>query len=77
MTAILQEVISLMVAGITQFASGLGSGLTALVSNIFLDTTGASPVLSTFGGLIVVFGAIALTIGLSRFIVNWLTSFGN
>lgn len=77
MTAILQEVISLMVAGITQFASGLGSGLTALVSNIFLDTTGASPVLSTFGGLIVVFGAIALTIGLSRFVVNWLTSFGN
>lgn len=41
--------------GISQMATGIGSGLNALVNAIFLDTTGNSPVLSTFGGLIVVF----------------------
>lgn len=77
MTAVLQEIISLLVSGISQMATGIGSGLTALVTNIFLDTSGASPVLSTFGGLIVVFAGIALAIGLCRWVTNWVTSLGN
>lgn len=77
MSAVLQEIITLLVSGISQMATGIGTGLNALVNAIFLDTTGASPVLSTFGGLIVVFAGIALAIGLSRFVVNWVTSLGN
>ena len=77
MSAVLQEIITLLTSGITQMASGIGSGLKALVTDIFLDTTGNSTALSTFGGVIVIFGAIALAIGLSKFIVNWLTSWGN
>lgn len=77
MTGILQEIISLLVSGISQLASGIGSGLKTLVESIFLDTTGTSTSLSTFGGIIVVFAGIALAIGLSRWVVNWLTSFGN
>ena len=77
MTAILQEIVSLLVSGITQIASGIGSGLQTLVSSIFLDTTSSTTKLSTFGGIIVVFAGIALAIGLSRWVVNWLTSFGN
>ena len=77
MTNVLTEIINLLTAGISGMASGIGSGLQSLVSNIFLDTTGSNPVLSTFGGVIVIFGAVALAIGLSRFIVNWLTSWGN
>lgn len=77
MSGILQEIITLMVSGITQLATGIGSGLQALVSNIFLDTTGSTPVLSVFGGMIVVFAGIALAVGLCRFVVNWLTSLGN
>lgn len=77
MSAVLQEIITLLVSGISQMATGIGSGLNALVNAIFLDTTGTSPVLSTFGGLIVVFAGIALAIGLSRFVVNWVTSLGN
>lgn len=76
MSSILQEIISLLVSGITQLASGIGSGLKALVTDIFLDTTGSTPTLSTFGGILVVFAGIALAIGLSRWVVNWLTSFG-
>ena len=77
MSGVLTEIITLLTSGISGMASGIGSGLQALVSNIFLDTTGTNPALSTFGGVIVIFGAVALAIGLSKFIVNWLTSWGN
>lgn len=76
MSAVLQEIITLLTSGITQVATGIGSGLQSLVTNIFL-TTGENPSLSVFGGMIVVFAGIALAIGLCRFVVNWLTSLGN
>lgn len=78
MSAVLTEIITLLTSGISGMASGIGSGLQSLVSNIFLTTgDGGAQSLSTFGGVIVIFGAVALAIGLSRFIVNWLTSWGN
>lgn len=79
MSAVLQEIISLLVGGIQQMATGIGSGLSALANAIFLETdaTTGTVSLSTFGGLIVVFAGIALAIGLSRFVVNWVTSLGN
>ena len=64
MSAILQEIITLLVGGITQIASGIGGGLSALVKQIFLETTGegeaAVTSLSTFGGIIVIFGGVVL-----------------
>lgn len=77
MSAILQEIITLLTSGITQMAQGIGSGLKELVTSIFLDTSGDSQALSVFGGIMIVFSGIALAIGLSRWVVNWLTSFGN
>lgn len=79
MSAVLQEIITLLTSGITQVATGIGSGLQALVTNIFLETDAQSGAqsLSVFGGMIVVFAGIALAIGLCRFVVNWLTSLGN
>lgn len=79
MSAVLQEIITLLVSGISQMATGIGSGLSALATAIFLeqDATTHAYSLSTFGGLIVVFAGIALAIGLSRFVVNWVTSLGN
>lgn len=74
MTALLTEIISLLTGGITQMATGIGTGLNKLVSSIFLTETG---VISTFGGIIIVFAGIALAIGLSRWVVNFLTSLGN
>ena len=77
MSAILTEIISLLVAGISGIASGIGTGLTELVQSIFLvEGTGGAMELSTFGGLIVVFAGVSLAIGLSRWVVNWLTSLG-
>lgn len=75
MASILQEIISLLVGGLTQVATGIGSGLQSLVENIFLnsDKTG----LSTYGGVIVIFAGVSLAIGLCTRIVSWVTSLGN
>ena len=77
MSAVLQEIITLLTSGLTQMAQGIGGGMSAFVSAIFLDTTGSTTALSVTGGVIVVFAAIALSIGLGRLIANWLFSLGN
>ena len=77
MSAVLTEIIELLVAGISGIATGIGSGLSNLVSNIFLSTEGDVTKLSTFGGVIVIFAGVSLAIGLSRFVTNWVTSLGN
>lgn len=78
MSAVLSEIIAILVAGISGIATGIGEGLSTLVTSIFL-TTGADGAmeLSVFGGLIVVFAGISLAIGLCRWVVNWLSSLGN
>lgn len=75
-TSLVTEIIGILVSGITGIASGIGTGLTALVTSIFLDKTGETATLSVFGTVIVVFAGISLAIGLSRWVVNWLTSLG-
>lgn len=76
MSAVVTEIISILTSGIAGIASGIGTGLTTLVKSIFLDATGETTKLSTFGGLIVVFAGVSLAIGLSRWVVNWVTSLG-
>lgn len=78
MTTVLTEIITTMVGGISGIATGIGQGLADLVGNIFLTTSESGEVtgLSVFGGVIVVFAGISLAIGLSRWVVNWVTSFG-
>lgn len=76
MTAVLTEIISILVGGITGVASGIGQGLSALVTSIFLSGEGDALTLSVFGGVIIVFAGISLAIGLSRWVVNWVTSLG-
>ena len=77
MSAVLTEIIELLVAGISGIATGIGSGLSNLVSSIFLNTEGSTTKLSTFGGVIVIFAGVSLAIGLSRFVTNWVTTLGN
>lgn len=77
MQSILTEIISLLTGGITGIATGIGSGLQELVESIFLTGTGETQSLSVFGGIVIVFGGVALAIGLSRWVMNFLTSLGN
>lgn len=76
MSAVVTEIISTLTAGISGMATGIGTGLSTLAKSIFLDTTAETNKLSTFGGLIVVFAGISLAVGLSRWVVNWVTSLG-
>lgn len=76
MSAILTEIVSLLVGGITGIATGIGQGVSSLVSNIFIDSTGTTQALSTFGGVVVVFAGVSLAIGLCRWVMNFLTSLG-
>lgn len=58
MSGVLTEIVSLLTSGIQGIASGIGSGLQALVTNIFLDGEGtsASPyTLSVYGAVIIKF----------------------
>lgn len=73
MDAVLTEIIQYLTGGLTEMATGIGNGLNSLVTNIFIDTSGDTKKLSVFGGVIVIFGGVALAVGLSRFIVSWLT----
>lgn len=75
MSTVLQEIVSLLTSGITQMASGIGTGLQELVESIFLNTEGTG--LSVFGGVVIVFAGVALAIGLCRWVTNWLSSLGN
>ena len=76
MSAILTEIVSLLVGGITGIAQGVGAGVSSLVNNIFIDSTGTTPALTAFGGIVVVFAGVALAIGLCRWVMNFLTSLG-
>lgn len=80
MSALLTQIIQILVGGIVGLAEGIGEGLTALVTSIFVNGTGAEGdpyTLTVFGGLVIVFAGIALAIGLSRFVMRFVTSLGN
>lgn len=77
MTAVLQEIISILVGGIQGVAQGVGQGMQTLMTSIFLTGNGTenSPyALSVFGGVIIIFAGIALAIGLCRWAMNFVTS---
>lgn len=74
--SILTEIISILVGGITGVADGIGGGLQSLATSIFLDGTGDTQKLSVMGTLIVVFAGISLAMGLSRWVLNFVTSLG-
>lgn len=75
MSEILQEIVSLLTSGLTQIASGIGSGLQEMVTSIFLNTEKTG--LSVFGGVVIVFAGVSLAIGLCRWVTNFITSLGN
>ena len=77
MGGILTEIISLLTSGLTGIASGIGQGLSELVTNVFLDGTGDSQKLSVFGGVVIIFAGVSLAIGLSRWVTSFITSLGN
>lgn len=79
MGEILSDFIQLLVGGIKDLATGIGTGVNGFVKDLFLevDAQGAITGLSTFGGVIAIFGGIALAVGITTLIFNWIRSIGN
>ena len=75
-TAILTEIISILVSGITAMGKGIGEGLSTLTTSVFMTGTGEAQKLSVFGTFVIVFAAIALSMALTRWVVNFVTSLG-
>lgn len=76
---ILKEFIQLLVGGVSDLATGVGSGVNGFVKDLFLevDAQGGITGLSTFGGVVAIFGGIALAVGITTLIFNWIRSIGN
>lgn len=79
MGEILKDFIQLLVGGVTDMATGIGTGVNGFVKDLFLevDAQGAITGLSTFGGVIAIFGGIALAVGITTLIFHWIRSIGN
>lgn len=79
MTTVLTEIISILVGGLTSFGQGLAQSLQQIVTAMFLTgdgTTNNPYALSVFGGVICIFGGISLAVGISRWVLNFITSLG-
>lgn len=79
MSALLIEIVTLLTAGFREFAMGIGGGIGDFIQYLFVSGAGTTEdpyKLSIFGGVVIIFSAVSLTIGLSRWVLNFLTSLG-
>lgn len=77
MSQLLNQIVGLLVGGISGMATGLGRGINQYVTDLFIVTSdGGVMELSSFGGMVVIFGGVALAVGITRRIFNWLISLG-
>lgn len=75
-TALVSAIIEILVSGITGVATGVGSGLSTLASNIFFVTNEGTTTLSVLGICIVAFAGISLALALCRWVLNFFSSLG-
>lgn len=79
-TAIVGEIVEILVAGITELGQGIGAGIANFAQALAFTTTGegssATTHLSVYFVLVIVFAGVSLAIGLTRLIFMWLSSLG-
>lgn len=75
-TTIVTEIVQILVAGITQLGSGIGTGISQFAQSLAFTGTGENQTLSVFFVLVIVFAGVSLAIGLTRLIFGWLESLG-
>jgi len=75
-TALVQEIVSILVSGLTGVASGIGAGVSEMVSGLIYTTTDGVTSLSPFAIVVIAFAGISLALGLMRLIYQFFTSLG-
>lgn len=73
---IMNEIVALLVGALVGIGEGIGEGLSSMATSVFLTTTGDTQALSVFGSLVVIFAGISLAFGLTRWVVNFISSLG-
>lgn len=74
---VLGDIIEILIGGITDFGSGLATGMNTFIKSLFLDyNDGVYVGLSTFGIITIVFMALALATGITRWIVRFVRNRG-
>ena len=79
MASVLQEFVQIMVAAISDLATGVAGGIVTMAKALFLETnssTGAVEGLSIFGGIIAIFAGLSLAVGITTRVYLWVTSLG-
>lgn len=74
---IVTQIVEILVAGITQLGTGIGSGIGNFAQALAFTGTGSEQTLSVYFVLVLVFAGVALAIGLTTKIFNWLSNLGN
>ena len=67
------SIVTGLTTGISDFAEGLGAGLKDLITALLFETNGSTTTLSTFAIVSIAFGGVALAVGLSRWVMNWVS----
>lgn len=75
-SALVTAIITILTSGISGIATAVGQGLSTLASNIFFVTVEGTTSISVLGTCILAFAAIALGLGLCRWVLNFFTSLG-
>ena len=76
-TAIVAELVGIITSGLISMGQGIGSGIMAMVNALFFTTAEGTTSLSVFAVLVAVFAAISLAMALTRWVLNFITSWGN
>ena len=76
MTSVLSEIVGILVGGLNSMAAGIAGGLNEMATKLFISGTGETAKLSTFGGIVAIFGGIALAVGLTTLVTKWIMSLG-
>lgn len=75
-TAIVEQIVAILVAGLTSLGEGIGQGVNDFVSALTITGTGENAALSPYFVMVLVFAGVALAIGLTRRIFSWLETLG-
>lgn len=75
-SALVTEIVSILTAGISGVATGVGEGLSTLASSIFFTTGEGTTTLSVLGICIIAFAGISLALALCRWVLNFFSSLG-
>ena len=65
-----------LVSGITDIGTGIASGVKEFVTGLMYDTSGSTTTLSSFMVVVVVFASVALAVGITTLIFNWIKNLG-